>query len=115
MECDEHVSRQCPLTIVNCEFRDVGCEKRLPRCEMTAHLSSTSTTTIHLSLVVSTVSNMCNSMYEQAQDIKALRTVTNKLDRLVKESTETVRKLSYKETNFDGDVSQYIQDITDNN
>ena len=34
-----HISNGCPLTVVNCEFSHVGCKVKLPRKDMTAHLT----------------------------------------------------------------------------
>ena len=104
MDCDKHVSWHCPLAVISCEFKGVGCEIKLPRNEMAAHLNSTTTT--HLSLVASSISNLSNSMHDHAQDIKVLQTVTNQLHRLMKESSETIRQTrhSLMEANFDGNV-----------
>ena len=36
---NSHIANDCPLTIVVCDFRHVGCEVRLPRKDMPAHYS----------------------------------------------------------------------------
>ena len=36
---EHHVSRDCPLTVVNCDFHYAGCEVQLPRKDMPAHLA----------------------------------------------------------------------------
>ena len=33
-----HITNDCPLTIIDCDFKHVGCEVRLPRKDMPAHL-----------------------------------------------------------------------------
>ena len=35
---DSHVTNDCPLTIVDCDFKHVGCEMRLPRKDLPTHL-----------------------------------------------------------------------------
>ena len=35
---DSHVTNDCPLTIVNCDFKHVGCKVRLPRRDLPTHL-----------------------------------------------------------------------------
>ena len=35
---DDHVANDCPLTMVDCEFKHVGCDVRLPRRDMPIHL-----------------------------------------------------------------------------
>ena len=109
MECNKHVSRHCPLTVVDCEFKGAGCEVKLPRNEMAAHLRDTVTT--HLSLISSNASDLSKSMHEQAQDIKVLRTVMNKLDQAMKESSRCIRQRQYAATDFERNVRQYIDDI----
>lgn len=34
-----HVTSDCPLTVVDCDFKHVGCEVRLPRKDLSAHLT----------------------------------------------------------------------------
>lgn len=112
MEYKKHVSRHCPLTVVNCEFKGAGCEVKLPRInQMAAHLSDTVTT--HLSLISSSASNLSKSMHEQAQDInlKVLRTVTNKLDQAMKESSRCIKQHQFAATDFEHNVRRYIDDI----
>ena len=34
----KHIDNDCPLTIVECEFKSYGCKERLPRVEMQPHM-----------------------------------------------------------------------------
>ena len=36
---EDHVNKDCPLTVVNCDFHYAGCEVQLPRKDMPAHLA----------------------------------------------------------------------------
>ena len=36
---EHHVSKYCPLTIIDCDFHYTGCEVQLPRKDMPAHLA----------------------------------------------------------------------------
>ena len=36
---EHHVSKDCPLTLVDCDFNYTGCEVQLPRKDMPAHLA----------------------------------------------------------------------------
>ena len=38
-ELEQHVSQECPLTLVDCDFQMVGCEVRLPRRSMPSHIN----------------------------------------------------------------------------
>ena len=44
---ESHITNDCPLTIINCDFQHVGCEVRLPRKDMPAHLGES--VALHLS------------------------------------------------------------------
>ena len=47
-QLEHHLSKDCPLQVVNCDFRYTGCEVKLPRSEMPAHLAENYT---HMSLL----------------------------------------------------------------
>ena len=36
---EKHVSDECPLTVVDCVFKDIGCSVRLPEKDMPAHVA----------------------------------------------------------------------------
>ena len=46
---EEHVSSQCPLTYVECEFSDAGCDAKVYRKNLASHLSDNLVT--HMSLL----------------------------------------------------------------
>ena len=35
---ENHIANECPFTVVDCDFQSIGCEVRLPRKDMPAHL-----------------------------------------------------------------------------
>ena len=45
---DNHLSGTCPLEVVNCSFSFAGCEERLPRKDMPAHINES--LAVHMSL-----------------------------------------------------------------
>ena len=47
-EVENHIANDCPLTEIDCDFKQVGCEARLPRIVMDQHL--TTSMAEHLSL-----------------------------------------------------------------
>jgi hypothetical protein len=47
---DNHIAKNCPLTVIDCDFSFVGCDKRLARKDMPAHLNGNTVT--HLSMQV---------------------------------------------------------------
>ena len=46
---EEHVSSQCPLTYVECEFSDAGCDAKVYRKDLASHLTDNLVT--HVSLL----------------------------------------------------------------
>ena len=46
---EEHMSSQCPLTYVECEFSDTGCDAKVYRKDLTSHLTDNLVT--HMSLL----------------------------------------------------------------
>ena len=46
---EEHVSSQCPLTYVECEFSDTGCDAKVYRKDLASHLTDNLVT--HMSLL----------------------------------------------------------------
>ena len=56
---ETHVNTQCPLTIVNCDFRYTGCEVQLARGVMPTHLAESLTT--HISLLTTQTQTMAGS------------------------------------------------------
>lgn len=38
---EKHTTHDCPLTVINCTFKHVGCEVKLPREDMPTHLTET--------------------------------------------------------------------------
>ena len=61
---ENHVTRSCPKTVIDCDFHHVGCDVRLPRKDMPTHLKADLIT--HMSL--------------QAASYKQLQEKVNKLE-----------------------------------
>ena len=45
---ESHIANDCPLTVVDCDFKGVGCEVRLPRKDLATHLKESFA--VHVSL-----------------------------------------------------------------
>ena len=83
-----HIRQSCPLARIDCEFKYVGCEMRLPRKDMPAHISTSMA--IHISLLKSNnkhlleenqkleqqVAEQKQQIVKQTQDIQALQSQT---------------------------------------
>ena len=76
---ENHIANDCPQTIINCDFQHVGCEERLLRKDMPAHLQERALT--HLSLhmnghkkLVKEAKKLKQHVAELEQNIKFLST-----------------------------------------
>ena len=47
---ENHIMNNCPLTVIDCDFKYAGCEVNLPRKDMSKHLKSLESMAAHLSL-----------------------------------------------------------------
>ncbi len=48
---EKHLNEVCPLQEVECEFKNAGCETKLPRKDMPKHLSNSKEMVCHMSLL----------------------------------------------------------------
>ena len=64
-----HLSNDCPLTVVDCEFSHVGCKVRLPRKNMPAHLIEN--VVKHLSLQTNNLKYVIDQLKKENKELKA--------------------------------------------
>ena len=86
---EEHVSSQCPLTLVECEFSEAGCSAKLYRKDLPSHLTDNVVT--HMSLLAKENRKLRLKVKEQSKEIVALKL---KLDKQVQEAQLEFRKLT---------------------
>ena len=65
---EEHVSSQCPLTPVECEFSDAGCDAKVHRRDLPSHLSDNMVT--HMSLLARENRKLKQQLKTQEQQLK---------------------------------------------
>ena len=88
---EHHVSKDCPLTVVNCDFHYASCEVQLPRKDMPAHLAE--------NLVAHTtklVTSMQEKIQEKDEQIAALRNAL----------TEKELEISQLRTKHESEIAQ---------
>ena len=73
---ENHVIRSCPKTVIDCDFHHVGCDVRLPRKDMPAHLNENLVT--HMSLQAASYSKLLASHSELQSQVNKME-VENKL------------------------------------
>ena len=65
---ETHIANQCPLTIINCDFKHVGCEVKLPRKDMPAHI--TENVTQHVSLHTESYKEVISQLKEENKQLE---------------------------------------------
>ena len=93
----KHIENDCPLTIVECEFKPYGCKERLPRIEMQTHM--TYSVIAHESLKVI------------ARLIKQLKTQDKNVCELEKDVLGKVEKLLMEQKNLKTFQQETISNI----
>ena len=72
---DGHLANRCPLEIVSCSFSYAGCEEKLPRKDMPAHMSNS--LAVHMSLQAVSHQKQLEKLQMQIRnlenEVKALR------------------------------------------
>ena len=63
-----HIANSCPLTIIDCEFRHAGCQIRLPRKDMAAHLNENFV--VYLSLETAHHKHTVNQLERENEQLK---------------------------------------------
>ena len=82
---DNHMSKDCPLTVVNCDFCYAGCEVQLPHKDLPAHLAEN--LVAHTSLMATYNRSKVQEMDQQiAQLTEELRGNKQSIIRLEKEN-----------------------------
>ena len=85
---DSHMQKECPLTVVECEFHCAGCEVKLPRRNMPDHLKDSIVT--HLSQLAMSHRRQ-QEVYQE--EIKALERRHHEETKIVKALTEEIDEL----------------------
>ena len=94
----DHLSKDCPLTVVNCDFHYAGCEVQLPRKDMPAHLQENFT---HVSLLAAMNQKLAEELLKKAKEISTLS----------QELKETMAKLDKKEKEHQQQLEQEISEL----
>ena len=100
---EQHVSKDCPLTVVSCDFCYAGCEVKLPRKNMPTHVAEN--IMVHMSLMAvynqqvthAEIVKMKDELAERKEEInelgKKLRESKQKIEELEEENEALKRSL----------------------
>ena len=86
---ESHITNDCPLTVIDCDFQHVGCEERLPRKYMPIHLQEG--VVCHLSLQAANNKNFVARLDEEN---KKMQQMINRLETENKELRQQVGQLT---------------------
>ena len=90
---EHHVSSECPLTVVNCDFRCAGCEVKLPRKDMPAHV--TDNLVVHMSLLAMHSQKTVKENVELKEELVDIRKQLEvQSQKTVKEDVELKKELA---------------------
>ena len=89
---NHHVSKDCPLTVVRCDFHYAGCEVQLPRKDIPAHLAENSVN--HLSQLAAYTRR---SIQEKSEEISVLKRETQVLKTALTEKESEIAQLRAKQ------------------
>ena len=85
---DSHVTNDCPLTLVDCDFKGIGCKVRLPRKNLPSHL--TEGLVVHVSLQTKQLMDLT----VENEQLKQLKQEVTNLKEENKQLKQTVEKLT---------------------
>ena len=86
---EKHVSNDCPLTLVDCAFKHIGCSVRLPQTDMPAHIAESVGT--HLLLQATSYKQVVSRLEKEN---KKLKHDNNLLHQKLDEQQQQINKLT---------------------
>ena len=92
---EHHVSKDCPMTAVNCDFHYAGCDVHLPRKDIPAHLAEN--LVVHMSLMAvqnhrkdEEITKLKDELAENTRKIEALAGENEALKRFLAQQTKEI-------------------------
>jgi ferredoxin-thioredoxin reductase catalytic subunit len=85
---ESHIANDCPLTIVDCDFKGVGCEVWVPRKNLPSHL--TEGLVAHVSLQTKQLMNVTVENQQLKQEVMKLKDENEQLKHVVEKLTEDI-------------------------
>ena len=104
-----HIIKDCPLTIIDCDFQHVGCEERLPRKDMSAHLQEG--VVRHLSLQAASYKQVVRRLEEENKALKQQMVTSLKLEEFKK---QVLTRLDDRNEKLKQDIVSRLEEENDN-
>ena len=110
----DHVNKDCPLTLVICDFHYAGCQVRLPRRDILSHLNENLSS--HMALLGVHSQRMAERAMEKDEVIKRLKNEFEVLKKELRSDNEALKQevaeLSSKQEKLLSYVPRFPIDIT---
>ena len=111
----DHLSHDCPLMVVNCDFQYAGCEVHLPRKDMPAHLQENFA---HVLLLAAMNQKLTEKLLKKDEEINTmsqeLKEMIAKLDRKEKEHQQQLeQEIDQLKNKQAADIKSLVQDMID--
>ena len=103
----EHVNKDCPLTLVNCDFHYAGCQVRLPRKDIQSHLHENLPS--HMALLGANSQRMAEKVMEKDEQIRRL---TNELSKKLGMNEQKIDKLEKENQALRNSLEQTIAEVS---
>ena len=109
----DHLSYDCPLTVVNCDFHYAGCKVQVPRKDMPAHLRENFT---HVSLLATMNRKLTEKLLKKDEEISKLsqesKETMAKLGKKDKEQTFCIDSLKKHQQQMEQEISELKSELT---
>ena len=107
---EHHVSKDCPLTVINCDFCYAGCEVKLPRKNMPTHAAEN--IVAHMSLMA--VHNQQVTMFNQkkiSEKDEEIAKLKVELDKKLRENKQKIEELEEENEALKRSLAQTTEEI----
>ena len=102
----DHVNKDCPLTLVSCDFHYAGCQVRLPRRDILSHLNENLSS--HMALLGAHSQQMAEMVMEKDE---AIRRLTNELSKEVEENKRKINELENENQALRNSLGEEIAEL----
>ena len=101
-----HISNKCILKCVECEFGQVGCDAKLPRRDMLAHLNNS--LGYHMTLLLRNQSKLQEENEKLKAKCATLEAEKGKQAIEYKQLSEKYKELALKQNNYEKSTTQFV-------
>ncbi len=109
-QLEEHVSNQCPLSLVECEFSHAGCDIKVCRKDLHSHLSDSMVT--HMSLLARENRDLKLQLTKQIDEVtlqnKEIKDQAEEIKNLTERVVEQTDKIEEQDTKIRAEILKFV-------